>query len=135
MSLVVGTVGGIYGTGGGSIPASDPAAVGYSAYEVAPATLVATFLTSIGGIVTYRVLQTTHAGAITPDSGAGPIHVPLQARMACEHGAVGSRGRRRYSTCSSWAKLSSSRCTLARCPAARRASMSSCVWSYAHSRA
>ena len=48
----VGTVGGIYGIGGGSILAPDPARawiLGF--YEVAPATLTATFLTSIGGIL------------------------------------------------------------------------------------
>ncbi len=65
-ALLVGTVGGIYGIGGGSILAPILLALGYSAYEVAPATLAATFLTSIGGIVTYQVLQTTHGGAIAP---------------------------------------------------------------------
>lgn len=51
LSLLVGTVGGIYGIGGGSILAPILLALGYSAYEVAPATLAATFLASIGGIV------------------------------------------------------------------------------------
>src|ERR1700689_1501687 len=64
LSLLVGTVGGIYGIGGGSILAPILLAVGYSAYEVAPAALAATFLTSIGGIVTYQVLQITHGGTI-----------------------------------------------------------------------
>jgi uncharacterized membrane protein YfcA len=67
LSLVVGTVGGIYGIGGGSILAPILLALGYSAYEVAPATLAATFLTLIGGIITYQILQTTHGGAIAPD--------------------------------------------------------------------
>jgi uncharacterized protein len=58
---------GVYGIGGGSILAPILLALGYSAYEVAPATLTATFLTSIGGIVTYQVLQGTHGGAIAPD--------------------------------------------------------------------
>jgi uncharacterized membrane protein YfcA len=71
LSLVVGTVGGIYGIGGGSILAPILLAVGYSAYEVAPATLAATFLTSIGGIVTYQVLQITHGGTIAPDWALG----------------------------------------------------------------
>jgi uncharacterized protein len=71
LSLMVGTVGGIYGMGGGSILAPMLLALGYSAYEVAPATLSATFLTSIGGIVTYQVLQTTHGGAIAPDWALG----------------------------------------------------------------
>jgi len=71
LSLLVGTVGGIYGIGGGSILAPILLALGYSAYEVAPATLAATFLTSIGGIVTYQVLQATHGGAIAPDWALG----------------------------------------------------------------
>ena len=62
LSLLVGTVGGIYGIGGGSILASILLALGYSAYEVAPATLTATFLTSIGGIVTYQLLRATQGG-------------------------------------------------------------------------
>lgn len=71
LSLVVGTVGGIYGIGGGSILAPILLALGYSAYEVAPATLAAPFLTSIGGIVTYQALQVTHGGAIAPDWALG----------------------------------------------------------------
>jgi uncharacterized membrane protein YfcA len=67
LSLAVGTVGGIYGIGGGSLLAPVLLALGFSAYEVAPATLTATFLTSIGGIATYQVLQATHGGAIAPD--------------------------------------------------------------------
>ena len=67
----VGTVGGIYGIGGGSILAPILLALGYSAYEVAPATLAATFLTSIGGIVTYQILQATHGGTIAPDWALG----------------------------------------------------------------
>jgi hypothetical protein len=67
LALLVGTVGGIYGIGGGSLLAPVLLALGYSAYEVAPATLAATFLTSIGGIATYQVLQATHGGTIAPD--------------------------------------------------------------------
>jgi uncharacterized membrane protein YfcA len=67
LALVVGTVGGIYGIGGGSLLAPILLACGFSAYEVAPATLAATFLTSIGGIATYQVLQLTHGGGIGPD--------------------------------------------------------------------
>ncbi len=67
LSLAIGTVGGIYGIGGGSLLAPILLAVGFSAYEVAPATLTATFLTSIGGIVTYQILQATHGGMIAPD--------------------------------------------------------------------
>jgi uncharacterized protein len=67
LSLVVGVVGGIYGIGGGSLLAPILLAVGFSAYEVAPATLAATFITSIAGIATYQVLQLTHGGTIAPD--------------------------------------------------------------------
>jgi uncharacterized membrane protein YfcA len=71
LSLAVGTVGGIYGIGGGSLLAPILLAVGFSAYDVAPATLAATFLTSIAGIVTYQVLQLSHGGAIAPDWALG----------------------------------------------------------------
>jgi uncharacterized membrane protein YfcA len=67
LSLLVGTIGGIYGIGGGSLLAPILLALGYSAYEVAPATLTATFLTSIGGIITYVVLAATQGGAISPN--------------------------------------------------------------------
>ncbi|MGO9902834.1 MAG: sulfite exporter TauE/SafE family protein [Solirubrobacteraceae bacterium] len=71
LSLTVGTVGGIYGIGGGSLLAPVLLAVGFSAYEVAPATLAATFLTSVAGIVTYQVLQAAHGGTISPDWALG----------------------------------------------------------------
>jgi hypothetical protein len=56
LALVVGTLGGIYGIGGGSLLAPILLAMGFSVYEVAPATLAATFLTSLVGIATYQVL-------------------------------------------------------------------------------
>jgi uncharacterized protein len=71
LSLAVGVVGGIYGIGGGSLLAPILLAAGFSAYEVAPATLAATFLTSIVGIVTFQVLQLSHGGAIAPDWALG----------------------------------------------------------------
>ncbi len=67
LSLIVGVIGGIYGIGGGSILAPILLAYGYSAYEVAPATLAATFLTSIAGVSAYQLLQLTRGGAIEPD--------------------------------------------------------------------
>lgn len=67
LALVVGTLGGIYGIGGGSLLAPVLLAMGFSVYEVAPATLAATFLTSLAGIVTYQVLQLTYGGTIAPD--------------------------------------------------------------------
>jgi uncharacterized protein len=71
LSVVVGTVGGIYGIGGGSLLAPVLLLAGFSAYEVAPATLTATFLTSIGGIITYQILQVSHGGAIAPGWALG----------------------------------------------------------------
>jgi uncharacterized membrane protein YfcA len=70
-ALVVGTLGGIYGIGGGSLLAPLLLAVGFSAYQVAPATLASTFLTSIVGIAAYQVLQVTHGGTIAPDWALG----------------------------------------------------------------
>jgi uncharacterized protein len=67
LALVVGVVGGIYGIGGGSLLAPILIGLGFSVYEVAPATLAATFLTSIAGIATYQVLQLSHGGAVAPD--------------------------------------------------------------------
>ncbi|MHB8233447.1 MAG: sulfite exporter TauE/SafE family protein [Solirubrobacteraceae bacterium] len=67
LALVVGTVGGIYGIGGGSLLAPILLAVGFSAYEVAPATLIATFLTSIVGIAAFGVLQLTQGGDVAPE--------------------------------------------------------------------
>lgn len=66
LALIVGTIGGIYGIGGGSILAPILNLLGYTVYEVAPATLAATFLTSIAGIASYQVLQFLHHGPIAP---------------------------------------------------------------------
>jgi uncharacterized membrane protein YfcA len=71
LALFVGTVGGIYGIGGGSLLAPLLLVAGYSAYEVAPATLSATFVTSACGVVTFQVLQSMHTGAIAPEWGLG----------------------------------------------------------------
>lgn len=67
LALAVGVVGGIYGIGGGSLLAPILIALGFSVYEVAPATLAATFVTSIVGIATYQVLQLSQGGAIAPE--------------------------------------------------------------------
>jgi uncharacterized protein len=66
LAAIVGIVGGLYGIGGGSILAPILIALGYTVYEVAPATLAATFLTSVVGIATYQVLQAVHGGTIAP---------------------------------------------------------------------
>lgn len=71
LSLVVGVVGGIYGIGGGSIIAPVLIGWGFSAYEVAPATLLATFATSLVGIATFACLQLAHGGNVAPEWGLG----------------------------------------------------------------
>jgi uncharacterized membrane protein YfcA len=67
LALLVGTVGGVYGIGGGSLLAPIMLVAGFSAYEVAPATLVCTFMTSVVGVVAYQVLQIVHGGHIAPE--------------------------------------------------------------------
>lgn len=71
LALAVGCAGGIYGIGGGSLLAPILLVTGFSAYEVAPATLAATFLTSLAGIGTYEILQLSHGGTIAPDWALG----------------------------------------------------------------
>jgi uncharacterized protein len=62
---------GIYGIGGASLLAPVLLALGFCAYEVAAATIAATFLTSIAGIATYEVLQLSHTGAVAPQWARG----------------------------------------------------------------
>ena len=71
LALVVGTVGGIYGIGGGSLLAPILLAAGFSAYELAPATLLATFLTSVVGVAAYQVLEVVHGGQIAAEWALG----------------------------------------------------------------
>jgi uncharacterized protein len=71
LSLAVGTIGGIYGIGGGSILGPILVGFGFSVLEVAPAALAATFLTSIAGILTYGVLSIGGNGDIAPDWALG----------------------------------------------------------------
>jgi uncharacterized protein len=66
MALVVGTIGGIYGIGGGSLLAPVLVGLGFSVVEVAPAALASTFVTSIVGVVAYAVLSLRHSGSIAP---------------------------------------------------------------------
>ena len=66
LSVITGTVGGIYGIGGGSILGPLLAGRGTPMTEIAPAALAATFLTSIVGAGTYGVLALTTAGDIAP---------------------------------------------------------------------
>ena len=82
LALVVGTIGGLYGIGGGSILAPILIALRYSVYEVAPATLAATFLTSVAGIGIYQVLQAVHGGTIAPQWILGAL--PRRRRVRRE---------------------------------------------------
>ncbi len=71
VSAVVGTIGGIYGIGGGSILAPVLVGSGRPASEVAPATLLSTFVTSVAGVVTFTILATRHYGPVSPVWGVG----------------------------------------------------------------
>jgi uncharacterized protein len=71
VALVVGCVGGIYGIGGGSILAPMLISFGHPPRLVAPATLAATFVTSVAGIITFLVLSTSSNGSVAPDWGVG----------------------------------------------------------------
>jgi uncharacterized protein len=67
LGVVAGTIGGIYGIGGGSIVGPVLAGLGLPVTEVAPAALTSTFLTSTTGAATYAVLSLTTSGDIAPD--------------------------------------------------------------------
>jgi uncharacterized membrane protein YfcA len=71
LSLAVGTVGGIYGIGGGSILGPILVGFGFSVFEVAPAALTATFLTSFAGVVAYALLSLGSSGDIAPEWALG----------------------------------------------------------------
>jgi uncharacterized membrane protein YfcA len=67
LALAVGTVGGIYGIGGGSVLGPILVGLGYTVLEVAPAALTATFLTSIAGVATFALLGLSGSGDVAPD--------------------------------------------------------------------
>jgi uncharacterized membrane protein YfcA len=71
LALAVGTVGGIYGIGGGSILGPILVGLGFTVFEVAPAALAATFLTSIAGVWAYGLLSIGGSGNIAPDWALG----------------------------------------------------------------
>ncbi|MFJ4840199.1 sulfite exporter TauE/SafE family protein [Streptomyces sp. NPDC088746] len=79
LALTVGLVGGIYGIGGGSLLGPVLAARGMPLARIAPATLAATFTTSLAGAATYTVLAFASPGPVAPDwwlglaSGAGGL--------------------------------------------------------------
>jgi len=68
LALAVGTVGGIYGIGGGSLLSPILVGLGWSILEVAPAALLATFVTSVVGVLTFQALELLRGdGAIAPE--------------------------------------------------------------------
>jgi len=92
LAFAVGTVGGIYGIGGGSLLGPILVALGFSIYEVAPAALASTFVTSIAGVLTYGLISLDHSGSIAPawivgiamglgGLGGGYLGAGLQSRL------------------------------------------------------
>jgi uncharacterized protein len=70
LAALTGCVGGIYGIGGGSILAPILIGSGRPAAEVAPAALASTFVTSLGGVVTFTLLSLS-AGPVAPNWPTG----------------------------------------------------------------
>jgi uncharacterized membrane protein YfcA len=71
LSLAVGTVGGIYGIGGGSILGPILVGLGFSVLEVAPAALATTFVTSLAGVLVFTLLSLGAGGEVAPDWALG----------------------------------------------------------------
>jgi len=71
LGLAVGTVGGVYGIGGGSILGPLLAGRGTPLTRIAPAALACTFLTSITGAAVYGLLALTTSGDIAPHWSLG----------------------------------------------------------------
>jgi uncharacterized membrane protein YfcA len=71
LSAVTGCVGGIYGIGGGSILAPVLIGSGRSAAEVAPAALASTFVTSVGGVITFTLLSISQHAPVAPNWPTG----------------------------------------------------------------
>ncbi|MGW8763682.1 TSUP family transporter [Streptomyces sp. NPDC055815] len=66
-ALAIGVVGGVYGIGGGSLLGPLLAARGLPMARIAPATLAATFTTSIAGAAAYAVPALASPGPVAPD--------------------------------------------------------------------
>ncbi|WP_320784506.1 sulfite exporter TauE/SafE family protein [Streptomyces sp. CRN 30] len=67
LAVAVGTVGGIYGIGGGSLLGPLLVGRGLPVAQVAPAALASTFLTSLVGAGTYALLSLTDGENIAPE--------------------------------------------------------------------
>jgi len=70
LATVTGCVGGIYGIGGGAILSPILIGSGRPAAEVAPAALASTFVTSLGGVLTFTLLSISH-GPVAPNWPTG----------------------------------------------------------------
>jgi uncharacterized protein len=66
IAAAAGCIGGIYGVGGGSILAPVLIGDGRPAAEVAPASLMSTFVTSVAGVATFSLLAVRHQ-SVAPD--------------------------------------------------------------------
>lgn len=71
LGLAAGTIGGIYGIGGGSLLGPFLAARGTPIAQVAPAVLTSTLVTSVAGALSYVVIATVTTGTIAPDWSTG----------------------------------------------------------------
>ncbi len=66
LALAVGTVGGIYGIGGGSLIGPVLVGRGLPVSRVAPAALATTFVTSVAGAAAYGLLALVSSGPVAP---------------------------------------------------------------------
>lgn len=71
LALAVGTVGGVYGIGGGSLLGPILVGRGLPVAIVAPAALASTFVTSVTGAAAFALLGLTGRGDIAPEWGIG----------------------------------------------------------------
>jgi uncharacterized membrane protein YfcA len=71
LAVAVGCVGGIYGIGGGAILAPILIGTGRKPSEVAPAALTSTFVTSVGGVITFTILSLHQHLSVAPDWPTG----------------------------------------------------------------
>ncbi len=70
LAALTGCAGGIYGIGGGAILAPVLLGSGRPASDVAPAALASTFVTSVGGVLTFTLLS-IHHGVVAPNWPTG----------------------------------------------------------------
>jgi uncharacterized membrane protein YfcA len=70
LAALTGCIGGIYGIGGGAILSPILIGTGRPASEVAPAALASTFVTSLGGVLTFTILSVSE-GPVAPDWPTG----------------------------------------------------------------